>query len=588
MTHVNDRRIKKKSPKQRNILPESETASSQFTYIKAYRYNAHDEDQVLRKIELKSTNSKLSCDCDTTCRLLLDGHFTCMNRTDSTTNKPTFCTDATCGVFKETGERNCGNYYVERNPKLTIVLTGEKGNGMFANETLFAGEFLSMYFGELKLRTTFEEEDDILYEIGEESTYVSELVSNKRISMLHNDVVEDENQDDSVDEVLEERIGVVADARDYGNDSRFINHACYPNSRMHKWHYENKVALAIIAIEDIEAGHEVTMSYTDKKSPPEYINKCLCDKCEENPPSKPFPNSCRYDPGAPNTFANYKGVTGIFVSFLTLFSTNDIAVKANILRGILPREKLNDVYENLKSDYKQYRMQGTLSDTFRRSIVFSISYLINFLAMQYGDFVFSSTIITSTTYGKIYQLYVMSFYAVRSYFEKELDPRGREMCRLTDFIEVFQHLLQKIGTDNSSMKFFASMTTCARQIRLIKERHSNVLIVKLAENEGTRIQCFARETLMAHSSRTYKLVGISTNENMRGTVVNTFTPAQNNGSWYRTKHNSSTRRNSNSVLAQDIFHKEFVNTNCWLSPLDKILQDNECNIHAELLVYILI
>ena len=580
---VNNRRIKKKSRKQKIIVQESETASSQFTYITAYHYNAQDEDQILSKIELKADNSKRRCDCELTCRLIVNGHFTCMNRTDTNSQKPTFCTDATCGVYNETGRRTCGNYYVERNPNLKIVQTGEKGNGMFASEPFLAGEFLSMYFGELKLRTTFEEEDDYLYEIGEETIYVSDLVSNKRIAILHNDEVEDENQDGSVDEFLEEYIGVIVDARHYGNDSRFINHSCYPNAQLFKWHYQDKVALAIIATEDIEAGHEVTFSYTDSNEPPDFMNKCLCDHCEENHPAKPFPNSVRYDTGAPNTFANYKGLTGIFVSFLTIFSTNNIAVTANVLRGELKREQLNEVYEKLKSDYDQYRMVGTKSDTLNRSILHSISYLINFLAVKYDDIGYGS-IITSTTYVKMYQLYVMSFYAVRYYFHKELHARsGREMCSVTDFFEVFQHLLKELRRDNSSMTFFESMTTCSQHLNLVCNS-SKVLIVKLAHDEGTRVQCYARETLKA-KLKTYKLVGISTNEHMRGTVVNTFTLGLRNGSWYRTKHDSSARRSSKSVLAQDTFHEERVDQSIRLSPLDIILQEKECNCHAELLVY---
>ena len=35
----------------------------------------------------------------------------------------------------------------------------------------------------MKLRTSFEEEDDDLYETGEETIYVADLVSNKRISI---------------------------------------------------------------------------------------------------------------------------------------------------------------------------------------------------------------------------------------------------------------------------------------------------------------------------------------------------------------------------------------------------------------------
>ena len=72
---------------------------------------------------------------------------------------------------------------------------------------------------------------------------------------------------------------------------------------------------------------------------------------------------------------------------------------------------------------------------------------------------------------------------------------------------------------------------------------------------------------------------------MRGTVVNTFTLGLRNGSWYRTKHNSSARRSSKSVLAQDTFHEERVDQSIRLSPLDIILQEKECNCHAELLVY---
>ena len=62
--------------------------------------------------------------------------------------------------------------------------------------------------------------------------YVADLVSNKRISILDNYAVADENQDDSMEDVIAEYIRVVADARYYGNDSRFINHSCYPNARM--------------------------------------------------------------------------------------------------------------------------------------------------------------------------------------------------------------------------------------------------------------------------------------------------------------------------------------------------------------------
>ena len=40
--------------------------------------------------------------------------------------------------------------------------------------------------------------------VKQENIYVVDLVSNKRISILHNDAVEDENQDDSVDEVSEQ------------------------------------------------------------------------------------------------------------------------------------------------------------------------------------------------------------------------------------------------------------------------------------------------------------------------------------------------------------------------------------------------
>lgn len=181
------------------------------------------------------------------------------------------------------------------------------------------------------------------------------------------------------------------------------------------------------------------------------------------------------------------------------------------------------MYDSLKSDYAYFRKFGKKSEAFDRSILHSISYLINFLSVHYDDIRYGS-IINSVSHGKIYQMYVMSFYVFRCSFDK-LHP-GEGMCSLCDVIEVFQGFLHE--SSNSSMKLIKSMTSCLDFCHSGKCR-SNVLIIEIAEKEGTAIMCYAKETFTTKSG-TYKLVGICTNEDKMGVVVNSFTKGIKNGS----------------------------------------------------------
>ena len=41
--------------------------------------------------------------------------------------------------------------------------------------------------------------------------------------------------------------GTTVDARDMGNESRFVNHGCDPNAELHKWSVNGELRLGIFA-----------------------------------------------------------------------------------------------------------------------------------------------------------------------------------------------------------------------------------------------------------------------------------------------------------------------------------------------------
>ena len=69
------------------------------------------------------------------------------------------------------------------------------------------------------------------------------------------------------------------DASSRGNKTRFINHSCEPNCIFEKWQREGLPIIKVVALQDINAGTEITV---DCHWGPEFECFCNSSKCRYN------------------------------------------------------------------------------------------------------------------------------------------------------------------------------------------------------------------------------------------------------------------------------------------------------------------
>jgi hypothetical protein len=362
-----------------------------YTHINSFIIKESEQEEINQLIQVRGNKtSKKPCTCVDNCCGIEYGLFTCANRANYTPSM--FCNDQTCAVFLRTRERTCGNYCLESHPSLILGATDKKGIGVFNSiRQIIAGEVLFLYTGEMKLSQTFRQQEDLLYEIGEESMYGAD------INAYRNSGSE----------------GVVIDARYYGNHSRFINHSCWGNAQMYEWNLKNNFVIVMVAIDPIAPGDEVTFDYTDANTVPENFTCCECNHCirireteeeeKENTSLRrlPFLKSMRYDDrGAPNTFGSYKDKTNIFLSFLTIFTTNNVGRKSKVLRGTLSQDNISSIFETLKAEFTKFRENRShVPEKFRKSIIECLNYLILFLSGDL-DYIGNGTVITRSCSGR--------------------------------------------------------------------------------------------------------------------------------------------------------------------------------------------
>ena len=67
------------------------------------------------------------------------------------------------------------------------------------------------------------------------------------------------------------------DARETGNNARFVNHSCIPNCRYETWYVDSIPYCVLCAIEDIPAGSLLTARYIDPTW--NLPTGCLCGHC---------------------------------------------------------------------------------------------------------------------------------------------------------------------------------------------------------------------------------------------------------------------------------------------------------------------
>jgi hypothetical protein len=69
------------------------------------------------------------------------------------------------------------------------------------------------------------------------------------------------------------------DASSRGNKTRFINHSCEPNCIFEKWQREGLPIIKVVALQDIDAGTELTVDYHWGQ---EFECFCNSSKCRYN------------------------------------------------------------------------------------------------------------------------------------------------------------------------------------------------------------------------------------------------------------------------------------------------------------------
>lgn len=149
------------------------------------------------------------------------------------------------GVNIECDRGMCDNRRLQRGDfARTIVRPDLKGQwGLYARDRVRKGDFLGEFTGEIIEAETFWSRFE---EVGNED--------NVYFCHLH---------------------GVyVIDATKKGSVARFINHSCVPNSAFLPWTVSRRRRIAVVAMVDIEAGMEITISYHFERGV--FEQKCCC------------------------------------------------------------------------------------------------------------------------------------------------------------------------------------------------------------------------------------------------------------------------------------------------------------------------
>eukprot|EP00879_Flechtneria_rotunda_P026980 GHRR01028833.1.p1 GENE.GHRR01028833.1~~GHRR01028833.1.p1 ORF type:complete len:236 (+),score=47.16 GHRR01028833.1:173-880(+) len=156
------------------------------------------------------------------------------------------CTPGTCAV----GNHACQNMglITRKLPRVRLEHMGIKGWGVVAAQDISPGTLVEEYLGEVVPKAKGERRLAAYAAVGLAHTYIMELTGSE-----------------------------VIDATLKGGIARFINHSCEPNCETQKWQVGCEHSIAIIAIQQIPAGTEITYDYNYEAHPlPHARTRCYC------------------------------------------------------------------------------------------------------------------------------------------------------------------------------------------------------------------------------------------------------------------------------------------------------------------------
>lgn len=203
------------SKSQSTAIPENTASDICFKLITSNVYSK------ALKLKLTSSPDVMSCKC------IPDCNTSCLNRQSKFE-----CTEKICLNGEE-----CKNRPIQQqmNAQIEVFQTDQKGFGVRSTRTIEKGVFIMEYVGEIISMTEYQERAKTIYKNDKHSYGVK----------------------------LEK--GFVIDARNMGNISRYVNHACSPNCELEKWNVDGIPRLALFAKRRIQAGEELTYHYQFKE-----------------------------------------------------------------------------------------------------------------------------------------------------------------------------------------------------------------------------------------------------------------------------------------------------------------------------------
>lgn len=162
------------------------------------------------------------------------------------------CVDNTCPNVQMLMEcvqcsPRCGNQRIRKQQyaKLVVRETPGKGHGLFVEEDVPAGTFLTEYVGEL----------------------ISHKEFSRRLQQRKNEPMMF---------IMQIKSNAYLDAREKGSVSRFINHSCEPNSSTDMWIVQGRIRVGIFTTKALTAGTELSFDYRWRRSATRPPTKCLC------------------------------------------------------------------------------------------------------------------------------------------------------------------------------------------------------------------------------------------------------------------------------------------------------------------------
>lgn len=183
------------------------------------------------------------------------------------------CSTQNCKVGVQCSNRDI---QVGAYPPVEVFQTLTRGCGLRIVSVVTKGTKLIEYIGEYMKMKAFKQQQDVTAPIYAIETGTLSLIglTAQRLSVLMTYVY-------CLGAIT--GTGFVIDATRYGNQARFINHACYPNSRAEKWFVLNTPRIIIVANRDLQPNTEITINYGQLQAVSNSF-VCLCGspKCKQS------------------------------------------------------------------------------------------------------------------------------------------------------------------------------------------------------------------------------------------------------------------------------------------------------------------